>query len=178
MRRDAERNRDRLIEAGLKLIQEHGGDVAIERFCEAAGVNRATFYRHFPARFDLYSAICDHELDRMLRVIEATDDPINFLSALAEMMTTYDRFIASLSHLPELDQTEANDERVRASIAAPLLRAQEGGWIKSHITADDVVVIARMVGCGWRLDHQPSRSIAMQRRLRLVMEGLCPPRNA
>lgn len=146
----------------------------IERFCEAAGVNRATFYRNFPDRPALYSAICDHELVLMTQAVEATDRPLAFLTALAEMMTVYDRFVTSLADLPEFAGTPANDAKVRAAIAAPLACAKADGWIGEHISEDDIFVIARMVGCGWRLDHQPSRMATLERRLQLVLDGLRP----
>lgn len=174
MRRDAEANRDRLLQAGRLLLQEHGGDLPIERFCEAAAVNRATFYRHFPDRSALYSAICDHELVLMTQAIEDADRPLTFLTALAEMMTVYDRFVMSLADLPEFAATLANDQKVRDAIAAPLARAKADGWVRVHITEDDILVVARMVGCGWQLDHHRSRAAAMERRLRLVLDGLCP----
>lgn len=174
MRRDAEANRERLIEAGRALLQQHGGDLPVERFCEAASVNRATFYRNFSDRPALYSAICDHELVLMSRAIEASDEPLAFLIALTEMMTVYDRFVTSLADLPEFAGAPENDAKVRAAIATPLARAKASGWIANDICEDDIFVVARMVGCSWRLDHQPSRTEAVARRLRLVLNGLRP----
>ncbi len=174
MRRDAEANRDRILQASRSLLQEYGGDLPIERFCEAANVNRATFYRHFTDRSALYSAICDHELAHMTDVIAGAEHPLSFLSALAEMMMVYDRFVTSLSDLPEFAKTPENNQKVCDAVAAPLARAKSAGWIRSHITEDDILVVARMVGCGWRLDLHESRAAALERRLRLVSEGLCP----
>lgn len=175
MRRDAEDNRNRLIQAGRQLVQEKGGDVPIEAFCEAASVNRATFYRNFSDRSALYAALCDYELELMSEVIKSTKDPLTFLSALSEMMAVFDRFVSSLSNLPEISDAPMNDEKVRAVIAGPLERAKLEGWIRPNIEADDILVISRMIGCSWRLDHQPSREIAVRRRLKLVMDGLRPP---
>ena len=174
MRRDAEANRERLIEAGRMLLREHGGDLPVERFCESAGVNRATFYRHFPDRQALYSSICDHEIALMARAVEDTEEPLAFLTLLAEMLMVYDRFVLSLADLPEFAGAPENDLKVRNAIAGPLARAKAGGWICNHITEDDIYVIARMVGCGWRLDHQASCDAAMKRRLQLILNGLKP----
>ncbi len=174
MRRDAEANRERLIKAGRMLLRENGGDLPVERFCETAGVNRATFYRHFPDRQALYSTICDHELVLMERAVEDAEDPLAFLTLLAEMLMVYDRFVLSLADLPEFAGAPENDLKVRNAIASPLARAKAGGWIRDHITEDDIYVVARMVGCGWRLDQQPSCDAAMKRRLQLVLNGLRP----
>lgn len=120
------------------MLQEHGGDLPVERFREAASVNRATFYRNFSDRPALYSAICDHELVLMAQAIEATDRPLAFLTALAEMMTVYDRFVTSLADLPEFAGTPENNAKVRDAIAAPLARAKASGWIADHISEDDI----------------------------------------
>lgn len=174
LRRDAEANRKRIIEAGRTLLQEHGGDLPVERFCEVANVNRATFYRNFVDRSALYSAINEYELALMTSTVQKAKHPLAFLTALAEMMTVYDRFVASLADLPEFAATPENNSKVRDAIKTPLARAKAEGLIRQHITEDDIFVIARMIGSGWRLDLQSSREEALRRRLRLVMEGLCP----
>ena len=174
MRSDAEANRQRLLKAGRLLVQEHGGDLPIERFCDTAGVNRATFYRHFSDRSALYNAMCDHELALMARALDDAKHPLAFMIALAEMMMVFDRFVTSLADIPEFSATPANNRKVWDAVAPSLARAKADGWIYDHITADDIFVIARMIGCSWRLDHQPSREAALERRLRLVLDGLSP----
>ncbi|HZQ65457.1 MAG TPA: helix-turn-helix domain-containing protein [Gaiellaceae bacterium] len=56
-RRDAERNRAKLIEAGRLMLAEGGPDVPREEIARRAGVGIGTLYRHFPTREALVESI-------------------------------------------------------------------------------------------------------------------------
>ena len=56
LRADAERNRQRIIEAARAVFAEAGLDVPLEAIAQRAGVGIATLYRRFPTRDDLVAA--------------------------------------------------------------------------------------------------------------------------
>lgn len=173
MRRDAEANRERLLRAGRRAMQDLGGGASIEAICEAAGVTRATFYRHFADRAELHLAVLDHELDQMRRELaRAANAPLAFLRLLADMMMVYDRYLLALPDLPEFDQAEASACMIRKAIAPSLRHAKELALIRPDITDDDVLVACRMAGSDWRLDLAPSRKEALDRRMALIFDGL------
>jgi AcrR family transcriptional regulator len=173
LRRDAAANRDRLLLAGTRMLREGDGAAPIERICEAAGVTRATFYRHFADRPALHMAVLEHELTAMERALARPDTPpLAFLRALTDMIMVYDRYLMALPDLPEFAQSEDSTAKILATIAPPLERAKALGLIREAITPDDVLVACRMAGSDWRLDRGQSRSETLDRRLALMLHGL------
>jgi AcrR family transcriptional regulator len=70
MRADAQRNRERLIEAAREVFREQGYDASLDEVAKRAGVGAGTLYRHFPSRDVLMDAIMQSWVDR---VNDATD---------------------------------------------------------------------------------------------------------
>lgn len=62
MRKDAERNRDRLIAAASEIMRAEGGDFPMEAVAERAGVTRTTLYRNFAHRQAMYEAMLECDL--------------------------------------------------------------------------------------------------------------------
>ena len=57
LRADAQRNRDRILEAARAAFREHGADCSLDAIAKRAGVGPGTLYRHFPSREDLIDAM-------------------------------------------------------------------------------------------------------------------------
>jgi len=55
-RADAEENRERLLQAAAELLQAEP-EASVEEIAAAAGLSRATVYRHFTSRADLLAAV-------------------------------------------------------------------------------------------------------------------------
>ncbi|HEX3647107.1 MAG TPA: TetR/AcrR family transcriptional regulator [Pseudonocardiaceae bacterium] len=62
LRADAQRNRERLLEAALRAFTTGGADVTLEAIARQAGVGIGTLYRHFPTREALVEAVYRNEL--------------------------------------------------------------------------------------------------------------------
>jgi AcrR family transcriptional regulator len=65
MRADAQRNRERLIEAARAVFREQGYDASLDEVAKRAGVGAGTLYRHFPNRESLLDAIMQSWVDRV-----------------------------------------------------------------------------------------------------------------
>ena len=65
MRADAQRNRERLIEAAREVFREQGYDASLDEVAKRAGVGAGTLYRHFPSRDVLIDAIMQSWVDRV-----------------------------------------------------------------------------------------------------------------
>ena len=64
LRADAERNRQRIVDAAKTLFAERGVEVSVEDIAAAAGVGIGTFYRRFPDRESLIEAVFAAKLER------------------------------------------------------------------------------------------------------------------
>ena len=63
VRADAQRNIDALVEAAREVFAVSGVDASVREITAKAGVGLATFYRHFPERSDLLTAVFRHDVD-------------------------------------------------------------------------------------------------------------------
>ena len=173
MRKDAERNHQKLLEAASEIMRSHGGDVPMELIAERAGLTRGTLYRNFPHRQAMYEAVLKNDLETMLRHIEAegSRDPLAFIRGMTELMMVYDKFLVSLADMADYD-AEKNQARMVEAIAAPLAAAQAEGLLHSRLTGDDILMACRMLASHWRLDMQTDPLGAFNKRLDLMMHGL------
>jgi AcrR family transcriptional regulator len=91
-RADAQRNRERLIDAAKAAFTEVGADVSLEEIARRAQVGIGTFYRHFPTREAIIEAVYRREVrqladgaDRLL----ATEPPLEALRGWLKLFVDY-----------------------------------------------------------------------------------------
>ena len=65
LRADAQRNRERLLDAAVRAFSHEGADVTLDAIAKDAGVGIGTLYRHFPTREALVEAAYRNELARL-----------------------------------------------------------------------------------------------------------------
>ena len=70
LRADAERNRDRIVDAAAELFAERGLSVPLDDIARQAGVGVATLYRRFPTRTDLAAATFARNISSYTQVID------------------------------------------------------------------------------------------------------------
>jgi AcrR family transcriptional regulator len=70
LRRDAERNRRRLLEAAREVFGERGRDAPFEEIARRAGVGIGTLYRRFPTREALIDALFEEKARDYVRASE------------------------------------------------------------------------------------------------------------
>lgn len=173
MRKDAERNRQMLIDAASKIMRNEGGDAPMELIAERANLTRGTLYRNFPHRQAMYEAVLQNDLETMSGHLaeERDQDPLAFIRRMAELMMVYDKFLVSLAAMADYD-AEKNEARMVGSIAAPLAAAKAAGLLHPRLTGGDILMACRMLASHIRLDGQTDFAEAFQRRLDLMMQGL------
>src|SRR5580692_10594245 len=78
LRRDAERNRQRILAAAAEVFTERGLDVTLDEVARVAGVGIGTVYRRFPDKESLVSELFRDRVDALVTVAEeacAMPDP-------------------------------------------------------------------------------------------------------
>src|SRR5499427_9776130 len=69
-RADAQRNRERVLEAAKAVFSAGGSDASLEAVARHAGVGIGTLYRHFPTREALYEAVYRREVEQLSELAE------------------------------------------------------------------------------------------------------------
>jgi AcrR family transcriptional regulator len=83
-RADAERNREKLLDAARAAFAAQGAGVSLEEVARSAGVGIGTLYRHFPNRDALLLEVYRNEMSRLCQEAEqlaASKPPIEALRA-------------------------------------------------------------------------------------------------
>lgn len=178
LRRDAERNRQRILDAARDLLAERGLALTLNDVAHHAGVGVGTVYRHFPDKDVLVDAALAGPLESYAALIEeclAHDDP---WLALELMMTR--GLAAHVAHRGLRDvalvagkgaQQRAVAARILPLVDSLLERAHRDGTVRSDVTTADLLAIHFMVT--EFADHSAEQRVDVyERYLRMLLEGL------
>jgi AcrR family transcriptional regulator len=87
LRRDAERNRQRILKAAAEVFAERGLEVSLDEVARHAGVGVGTVYRRFPTKDDLIEALFMDRIDEVATLAEqAAQDPDPWAGLVSFMM--------------------------------------------------------------------------------------------
>jgi AcrR family transcriptional regulator len=73
MRKDAQRNRERIATIARELIAIHGAEVSMEAIACGADVAVGTLYRHYPTKADLVAAVIEEAVEQVAELATAAD---------------------------------------------------------------------------------------------------------
>jgi AcrR family transcriptional regulator len=140
-RADAERNVLRIQEAAIRLWADEPG-AGVADVAAAAGVGRATLYRHFPTRESLLEAIRTQGLIDGEAAVEAcridegspTDALSRLLAAWLELGDRYRVIVANPSQ-PDNLPARAREERLGEAMANLIIRGQAEGEFSADVSA-------------------------------------------
>ena len=149
LRKDAERNRERLMDAAREVFQEHGVEAPLEEIARRAGVGIGTLYRRFPTRESLIDAIFEAKAEEYVRASEealasenAWEGFRRFLERICQMQAE-DRGFADVLTATFPMAPAVEDRRLRAMTNADELirRAQQEGTLRADFVLGDIVWI-------------------------------------
>ncbi len=185
LRRDAERNRQRILAAAAQVFTDRGLDATLDDVARAAGVGVGTVYRRFPDKEALIAALFRARIDNLVTVAEdacAAADPwqavVSYLEYAAAAMAgdtglrqlmmfgTYDR-----------DQVCYARDRMRPVITRLVQRAQASGDLRGDFEATDVKMIAFMLASLAEYAAAVTPDV-WRRYLAMLIDGLRPSRAA
>jgi len=179
MRADAQKNRQRLVDATIELVLEVGGEPARDAVAERAGVGAGTLYRHFPDRQALLHAAARHVLEETIKagetLVDSVPDGVDALRQYMHVALDNGIGVVNIIH-PLLDKRDWNDLRARAAKLMKDLvgRATESGSLRGDLSERDIVFaltrFARPLAMG--LPASEERELA-HRHLDFYIDGLC-----
>ncbi|QHC58736.1 TetR/AcrR family transcriptional regulator [Rathayibacter sp. VKM Ac-2760] len=149
LRKDAEQNRRRLIEAGRELLAERGVEATLNDIAHRAGVGIGTAYRRFPHKQALFDAVFEQQIDELedvLRTALADPDPwagLVFYLERSVALQARDLGLAQAFSGRRLRPEQHDWERDRL---APLVNelvstAQVQGVVRPDVTGTDLVFL-------------------------------------
>lgn len=183
LRADAERNRQRIVEAAKTLFAERGVDVAVEDIAAAAGVGIGTFYRRFPDRESLVEAVFETKFERMVqaaRDAHEIDDPWEafkyFVVTVARMHAT-DRGLKDVVLSSDRGREKVAEFRsiIQPLAGALLERAKAAGALREDVGAFDIPMIHQAVSAIADITREVSPEY-YERTLTLLVDGLARER--
>jgi AcrR family transcriptional regulator len=154
LRKDAARNRERILVAAGALFSERGLGVTLNDVAHHAGVGVGTVYRHFPDKNELIETLFQARVDAMVAIAEAgLADPDPWRGLVATMTHTLelqaaDRGLHELVHdSPEpLERIVRVRSRIMPIGAELVRRAQAAHVLRADIDVTDLVLIQLMAG--------------------------------
>ncbi len=178
LRADAQRNRDRLLEAAVSAFSREGPDATLDAIAKDAGVGIGTLYRHFPTREALVEAAYRNELARLcdavsdlLRAMPPDDATRAWMDRFVDYMTTKRGMADALRAVIASggNPFAQSRDRLVGAITALLQAAAAAGTIRPDIEPADV--LASLSGVSLAAGEPAQRDQA-RRLLDLLMDGL------
>ena len=181
LRKDAERNRQRILEAARDLFAQRGLGVTLNDIAHHAGVGVGTVYRRFPDKEVLVDTLFQEHLDAWARLFEeglADPDPWRAVVTVHERALELWARNRALKELllgsPHSPARATQQRRQLHPLAAKLIeRAQAAGEVRPDATTQDFGVVMMMVG--EVIDAAEDVDPELWRRyLRIALQGLRP----
>jgi AcrR family transcriptional regulator len=178
VRADAQRNRDRLLEAAVHAFASDGVEVTLDAIAKAAGVGIGTLYRHFPTREALIEAAYRQELAHLcdavpglLRSLPPDEATRAWMDGFIDYMTTKRYMAGALQAVIASGGNPYAESRGRliAAITALLDAGVTAGTLRSDVAPNDVLLALSGVSLA---AGEPAQRQQAGRLLDLLVDGL------
>jgi AcrR family transcriptional regulator len=183
LRRDAERNRQRILRAAGEVFTERGLEATLDDVARQAGVGVGTVYRRFPDKEALVDALFTGRIDAVVSLAEQAltePDPwqalVSFLEHAAEILAG-DRGLRQILMFATYGRDRAGDARAKMQPVVTRLveRAQQAGVVRADLYPTDIPLVEFMIGIAAEY-AQHVRPELWRRYLALIVDGMPPSR--
>jgi AcrR family transcriptional regulator len=181
LRKDAEQNRQRILEAARELFAKRGLSVTLNDIAHHAGVGVGTVYRRYPDKELLIDSLFQEHLDAWAQLFaEGLDDPdpwhaiVDVHERALELWARNRGLREILLGSPRASE-RARQQRIQLHpLAAKLIdRARAAGQVRPDATTQDFGVLLVMVGAVMDAADEVSPDL-WRRYLRISLQGLRP----
>jgi AcrR family transcriptional regulator len=146
LRQDAQRNRERILEAARETFKEQGLDASLEEIARRARVGIATLYRRFPTRDALIEEVFVDGIRSFEQLAEDAlqiEDAWTAFSTFIEQMCERQAENWGLKDLmcmrfPDSKLMADKRKRARTTVERLLSRAQAEGAVRADVTPEDM----------------------------------------
>jgi AcrR family transcriptional regulator len=179
LRKDAERNRRRILDAAAELFTRRGLGVTLNDIAHHADVGVGTVYRRFPDKELLIDALFEERVGEFIVLAEdalADPDPwrgfVSFLERGLELQARDKGLKQLLLGTPQgCARVGGVRERILPLAEALVMRARDAGELRADFAPEDMPVIQWMLGTV--LDYSRDVSPELWRRFfQLTLRGL------
>jgi len=181
LRRDAERNRLRILQAAREVFADRGLDASLDQIAAHAGVGVGTVYRRFPDKDALIDALFEERIDEVAaaaqRALSAPDPWEGLVGYLqhANALRARDRGLRQALLSRGAHRTERARGKVTPIATELLARAQQAGSLRADFDLFDLPLIDLMVSAIADLTREVSPEL-WQRALTIIIDGLATTR--
>ena len=181
LRRDAERNRQRILDAARVVFAQRGLSGSHDDIAREAGVGVGTVYRRFPDKEQLIDALFEERIEEIADVARAAVDNPDPWEALVGFLTRAQELQSEDRGLKEIVLGGARGaERLVASrslilplVAQLLQRAKAAGVVRSDLEITDLPLIQLAIGTIAEMGRDVAPD-AWRRMMAVVLDGLRP----
>ncbi|OBG80474.1 transcriptional regulator [Mycobacterium sp. NS-7484] len=179
LRKDAERNRQRVLEAARELFAEKGLEATLNDVAHHAGVGVGTVYRRFATKEELLDAVFEDGIDQVVGLAEAA----------LQQEDSWEGFVWFVEHLCELTATdrglremvysrayggygvECSRKRLSPPVTRLVERARDDGHLRPDVQSTDVPILSLLAGTvsEWAGHVQPE---LWRRYVTILLDGM------
>jgi AcrR family transcriptional regulator len=147
-RADAERNRERILEAAKEAFTRDGAAASLDEIARRSGVGNATLYRHFPTRDDLIGAVYRNEVEKLAAAEQHFGATMPPLEALRAWMLLFIEHVEKKRLIIPAMETVAGGSKpllegarstIHAAFLASVQRAIANGDLRADTEPNDFV---------------------------------------
>jgi AcrR family transcriptional regulator len=176
-RTDAQRNRERILEAAKAAFTRYGANASLDDIARQAVVGPGTLYRHFPTRDALIEGVYESEVEKIAAAGRRFAEEKPPLEALrAWMLLFVDHIAAKLIIAPALNSIvggasklyEGSRARIYGTIDSLVKRAIKSGDLRKDVQASDL--LRAMIGVA-HTANDPDWQGSARRLVNILIDG-------
>ena len=179
LRKDAERNRQRVLDAARELFAEKGVEATLNDVAHHAKVGVGTVYRRFATKEDLLDAVFEDGIDQIVGLAEAALQQENswygfvwFVEHVCELTAT-DRGLREMVYSSAYGGRRAECSRLRLAppVSELVARACADGYLRPEVEGTDMPILSLLAGTvsEWAGHVEPQ---LWRRYVAILLDGL------
>ncbi|WP_067671239.1 TetR/AcrR family transcriptional regulator [Nocardia miyunensis] len=180
LRRDAERNVEKISAAAMTVFAERGLEVSVADVAERSGVGVGTVYRRFGDKNGLIRALFEAEIESVVELAEAAvradDAGRAFVEFCLQASTSFanNKGLRDLMLAGGVEPTEftlAAQQRLSTCVQILVDNAKRAGWLRDSFSHNDFPVMLAAIGAA-REFGGPEHPDLWLRTLALMFDGM------